>query len=83
MKNGKRVFKWPHSMSIDEHDTTSVSFIPVCDSCNWALSELHVSRDENGYWFFDPCACPNCRKIINRAIMFLPTNETTIDYEEK
>lgn len=66
----------------DTHCSTTVSFIPVCDNCNYVFERLDCERDEYGGTHFTPIICPNCGKYIDCARMPLPESRYELHYEE-
>ena len=74
----RTTFKSPSIMSY-ESQTTSISFIPVCDNCNYVFNRV-VGRV--GDISLEPFMCPHCKKIIDCAI--LPCVDATgrLEYEE-
>ena len=80
-KQERRVFKNVFSMKNDiPHDSfTNVSFIPVCDNCNWALPEL---SGKVGDLYVEPHVCPHCHKIIECVQLPRVDAEGKLNYEE-
>ena len=74
----RTTFKPPSIMSY-ESQTTSISFIPVCDNCNYVF---HRGVGRVGDVSLEPFMCPNCKKIIESAV--LPCVDATgrLHYEE-
>lgn len=73
----KGVFSVKNSIPHDRF--TDVSFIPVCDNCNYALSEL---SGKVGDTYVEPHVCPKCNKIIECVRLPIIDAEGKLNYEE-
>lgn len=82
MKNERIVFRYtyrqPHLFSYYSN-TTTVSFIPVCDNCNCALPEV---SGKVGDLYVEPHVCPKCHKIIECVRLPIIDASGKLNYEE-
>ena len=82
MKENRIVFRtsFKSPSILDDYSRfTTVSFIPVCDYCNCALSSF---SGQVGNPALNPSICPNCRKIIECARIVIPDARGKLEYEE-
>jgi hypothetical protein len=68
-----------HGRNIIDDNYTTVSFIPVCDNCNYVLHEV---SGKVGDPFVEPCVCPRCHKIIKSVRLPIIDVNGKLDYED-
>lgn len=57
---------------------TSISFIPVCDNCNYVFPEV---SGKVGDLYVEPCVCPKCNKIIECVRLPIIDASGKLNYE--
>lgn len=62
-----------------ESQTTDISFVPVCDNCNYVLDRV---SGKVGISHLYPFMCPNCNKIFGCARLPVVDANGELNYEE-
>lgn len=62
-----------------EDQTTDISFVPVCDNCNYVLDRV---SGKIGIQHLEPFMCPNCHKIFGCARLPVVDENGELNYEE-
>jgi hypothetical protein len=62
-----------------ESQTTDISFVPVCDNCNYVLDRV---SGKVGISHLYPFMCPNCSKIFGCARLPVVDANGELNYEE-
>ena len=74
----RTTFKSP-SLLDREDQTTDISFVPVCDNCNYVLNRVYAKVGVMG---LEPFMCPNCHKIFSCARLPIINANGELNYEE-
>lgn len=74
----RATFKAP-SINAPYTETTSISFIPVCDNCNYVFDRV---SGRIGVPYLEPFMCPKCNKIIDCARLPMLDKQGRLNYEE-
>jgi hypothetical protein len=74
----RTTFKSPGLLAYEDQ-TTDISFIPVCDNCNYVFDRV---SGKIGVRRLEPFICPNCNKIISCVRLPIVDANGELNYEE-